>query len=313
MYFMHQAVRTIVMGKFSVVILGILLLMSVSTGLAQFQQFEVPLYITDDSASYQLYFGILNDAVFGLRFGVGLPTDSINGRMELEFPPIPPEGIFDARFVWPRGGVSPEPPIGFGQGGPHDYRPYVSATQRDTFRVRAQLGAGNRIVASWPAGLSARFTGLTMRHFDGNDFVFTNMLTNTSADITDLSSTFTVANIYSAGIVVSVQQIPGVPTEFALSQNYPNPFNPSTTIDFAVPHTAETEIAVYDILGQKVATIAKGLYTTGFYTVTWDGKNGAGADVSSGVYFVRMTAAAQTGETANSAGFSSIRKLLLVR
>jgi len=291
------------------VLLALIMLALVPTVLAQQVRFEVPLTISDDTTTATLHFGIIPDAVFGLRFGAGLPTDSINGHEEIEFPPLPPDGVFDARFVWPRNPPNPDPPAGFGQGSPNDYRPFTILAQRDTFRVRSQLGAGIRLVASWPAGLNAFFTGLEMRHFDGSGLVVTDMLTNTTADITNFSSTSSTATIYSGGLVLSVEQISaGVPERFALSQNYPNPFNPSTKLDFDIQRAAVTDIAVYDILGQKVATLASTTMTPGSYTVTWDGKNTVGGDVSSGVYFVRMSAQTESGVT-----FSAMRKVLLVR
>jgi hypothetical protein len=284
----------------------LIVLASVSTLSAQ-PRFEVPLRVTDGVSADTLYFGIIPNAVFGLRFGSGTPTDSINGHEEFELPPFPPSGVFEARFVWPRAGGSPEPPVGFGQGSPNDYRPYVSAAQRDSFRVKAQLGVGTIMLVSWPSGLSARFTGLTITYFDGSGNVTTDMLTNTSVDIS-LSGDPATANIRSAGLTSVEEAAPGIPQEFALNQNYPNPFNPTTTMQFSVAQAAMTDISVYDILGKKVATLASTTMTPGYYKVTWDGTNSIGSAVASGVYFVRMTAQAENGT-----GFSAMRKLLLMK
>lgn len=286
----------------------LVLFASISTVSAQVR-FEVPLRVTDGVETDTLYFGIIPDAVFGLRFGVGVPTDSINGHEEYELPPLPPTGVFDTRMVWPRAGTSLEPPAGFGQGSPHDYRPYTSLAQRDTFRVRAQFGAGTSMVASWPAGLATRFTALEMRYFDGTSLVVADMLTNTSADITNANGDPHIGTIYSGGLLVSVDQTsPGVPEQFGLHQNYPNPFNPSTTISFDIQYAAATDISVYNVLGQKVTTLVSDRLTPGTYTTTWSGKNYRGGDVSSGVYFVRMNAQADNGNA-----FSAIRKLLLMK
>jgi len=72
---------------------------------------------------------------------------------------------------------------------------------------------------------------------------------------------------------------------FELANNYPNPFNPTTNIQFAVPRQGNISLAVYNVLGQHVRTLANGVYSTGHYMVTWDGKDEAGQTVASGIYF----------------------------
>ena len=75
-----------------------------------------------------------------------------------------------------------------------------------------------------------------------------------------------------------------IPNGFVLEQNYPNPFNPSTIIKFAVAETQKTELKVFDILGNKVATLFNGIadgnkvYETEFYA----------DNLSSGIYFYRL-------------------------
>ena len=94
-----------------------------------------------------------------------------------------------------------------------------------------------------------------------------------------------------------------VVTEFALSQNYPNPFNPSTTIEFALPISSQVDIAIYNILGQKVATLFNGYQTTGYHQVEWNASN-----FGSGVYFYKITATSETGSK-----FQSVKKLMLMK
>ena len=76
---------------------------------------------------------------------------------------------------------------------------------------------------------------------------------------------------------------------FALHQNYPNPFNPSTTIAFDLPKSAEIELAIFDIAGRKVATVAAGKYAAGSHTVTFNAEN-----LSTGVYFYRLQTKSST-------------------
>jgi len=81
-----------------------------------------------------------------------------------------------------------------------------------------------------------------------------------------------------------------VPSEFEFSQNYPNPFNLSTSISFSLPSPAEVNMSIYNILGEKVKTVAEGWFEAGSHTVTWDGTNESGSVVASGIYFYRLTA-----------------------
>lgn len=93
------------------------------------------------------------------------------------------------------------------------------------------------------------------------------------------------------------------PLAFALHANYPNPFNPSTTIPFQLAEMVEVELAVYDVLGQKIRTLAEGVRSAGQHQVTWDGRDAAGMQVAGGMYFYRL----ETGS------FSRTHKLLLVK
>lgn len=83
---------------------------------------------------------------------------------------------------------------------------------------------------------------------------------------------------------------PSIPKEFSLSQNSPNPFNMATRIDFALPKSSDIELAVYNILGQKVVTLAEGTFAAGTHSVGWNGLDQNGTIVSTGLYFYRLTA-----------------------
>ena len=85
---------------------------------------------------------------------------------------------------------------------------------------------------------------------------------------------------------------------FWLAQNYPNPFNPSTTITYALPARSHVALAVFNTLGQEVATLVRGEQEAGYHEVVF-GASG----LSSGVYFYRLTAGA----------FAATKKLVLTR
>lgn len=94
----------------------------------------------------------------------------------------------------------------------------------------------------------------------------------------------------------------GKPEAFALGA-YPNPFNPSTRIIFDLPEDGVVSLAVFDLLGRKVADIVNESIASGAYSVQWDA-NSIGAALSGGVYFARFTVTDETGK---------VNKLLLVK
>ncbi len=95
--------------------------------------------------------------------------------------------------------------------------------------------------------------------------------------------------------------------KLALLGDVPNPFNPTTEIRFVVPGAAGTSarvrLAIFDLAGRRVATLADGVLPSGYRTAAWNGTADDGTAVSSGVYFARVEA---NGETAT-------RKVLLIR
>ena len=76
----------------------------------------------------------------------------------------------------------------------------------------------------------------------------------------------------------------GLPTRFALGQNYPNPFNPSTVIPYQLLTAAQVRLDVFNVLGQRVATLVDGEQVAGAHTVVWTATDEAGQAVSAGVY-----------------------------
>jgi hypothetical protein len=87
----------------------------------------------------------------------------------------------------------------------------------------------------------------------------------------------------SVGVTAVDDNAALIPKDFFLDQNYPNPFNPSTRIRFGVPRSANVTIAVFDILGRKVATLASGMMPPGVHSMVWDCST-----CPSGMYLIRM-------------------------
>ncbi len=76
-----------------------------------------------------------------------------------------------------------------------------------------------------------------------------------------------------------------VPQQFRLNQNYPNPFNPSTVISYRLAVAVNVNLAVYNLLGQKIKTLVNSFQNAGEHSISWNATNNANSAVSSGIYF----------------------------
>lgn len=76
---------------------------------------------------------------------------------------------------------------------------------------------------------------------------------------------------------------------FQLEPGYPNPFNPSTQIRYVLQKPAPVQLDVYNLLGQRVQTLAEGWHEAGTYDVQWNARNAQGAELAGGVYLIRLT------------------------
>jgi len=89
-----------------------------------------------------------------------------------------------------------------------------------------------------------------------------------------------------------------LPIKFSLYANYPNPFNPTTTIKYVIPQQSFVNIAIYNLLGEKLVTLVNEEKSPGNYEVIFDGSS-----LASGVYFYRMQAD----------NFFEVKKLILLK
>jgi len=76
--------------------------------------------------------------------------------------------------------------------------------------------------------------------------------------------------------------------KLALYSNYPNPFNPETTMSFSIPSESNVNLSVYNIKGQKVATLANDTFEKGKHELIWSGKDSNNNSVATGVYFYKL-------------------------
>lgn len=85
------------------------------------------------------------------------------------------------------------------------------------------------------------------------------------------------------------EDLPVVPGRFTILRNFPNPFNPATTIEYNLDRAADVRLEIFNILGQKVATVVSGMQPAGVHTCVWDGTDSEGNAAASGVYFARLS------------------------
>jgi hypothetical protein len=89
-----------------------------------------------------------------------------------------------------------------------------------------------------------------------------------------------------------------IPDRFVLMQNYPNPFNPTTRIRFGLPQASDVLIEVYNVLGQKVATLLNARKPAGYHEVEFDA-----SQLGSGLYIYRIKAG----------NFQQVKKMMLMK
>lgn len=117
---------------------------------------------------------------------------------------------------------------------------------------------------------------------------------------TDADGNITTTSLAPAG--------EAIPATFTLEQNYPNPFNPETVIRYSLSVNSSVTLKVYDIMGQEINTMAGGQQAPGSYRVNWDGRDAAGRQVDSGVYFYRLSVAGHNGTFS-----SQTRRMILLK
>jgi hypothetical protein len=229
--------------------------------------------ITDSRGGSQtLYFGVdANGSLTGLDY---------------EMPPAPPAGGLDARFTDGERGVLLR-----------TVSPNVPGAE---FPISVQTDA-------WPLTISWKVqsseAGMSYQLSDGiGGAAFTTIPMRGEGEAR-------IARNGLSRIVLQAGNTGVIPREFALLQNYPNPFNPSTTITFALPSAAGVNVEVFNVLGQRIATLVNNEQRkAGFHTVEWNGTGTEGLTVGSGVYFVRFSANGGAGIV-----FTDVRKMMLMK
>jgi subtilisin family serine protease len=103
---------------------------------------------------------------------------------------------------------------------------------------------------------------------------------------------------YSNAVVVEVFS----PEKYTLMQNFPNPFNPSTTIEFSIPQASNVTIEIYNIVGERVASLVNKTLDAGYHRANFNASN-----LPSGTYVYQLKASGQNGT------FTETKKMLLMK
>jgi len=199
---------------------------------------------------------------------------------EYAMPPLPPAGAFDARFETVDGGSMVLI---------HDGKPGSEMTvlvRSDAYPVTISWSVGHEqyILADGRGGK-----------------LFPPRTISGEGSMRVMSSEANRITLTATGAAE-------LPAAFALSQNYPNPFNPSTTIKYALPVDSRVSMSIYNVLGQNVRTLVDDNVAAGYHVAEWNGTGNGGRPLSSGTYFVRLSAQGSNGKS-----FTEVHKLLLLK
>jgi hypothetical protein len=184
-------------------------------------------------------------------------------------PAVPPRGAFDARFVG-------------------DSR--ISAEDQATIHIQSSHYPVAIEASNLPADGS---TSYTLTEYSQGREGASHILTN---GVPIHVSSPEVSSLRLAKAQPS-------PIAFAFEQNSPNPFNPSTKINYQVPSASQVTIEVFNVLGEKVATLVDEVKDAGYYNIVWNGRNDNNAPVASGMYIYSMQADK----------FSSVKKMMFLK
>lgn len=197
-----------------------------------------------------------------------------------ELPPIPPDGVFDARFVSQRMlEVYPDnviEPIEF------------------SIQIRS---AHYPLTVTWHKVDVT--TGRTILIDASGEEKFKDIVLDNDREIK-------INNPNVTALTLRIEGTEAVPNKFCLCQNYPNPFNPTTMIQFDLPEASLVTLKVYNVLGQDVATLVDRVeMEEGGEKVEFDA-----SALSSGMYFYRLIVLNQKG---NRIVFRDAKKMMLIR
>jgi len=204
-----------------------------------------------------------------LYFGAFVSDPDADQRM-FSLPPLPPRGVFDARLAGDVRLTESNIAEVELQRNEDSIQVTITSYEVNSELFRIQLFSNGDLTDEILVSAGEQFTLP-----DNIDFMEATIAEGTTALLDD-----------------------SLPTSYVLEQNFPNPFNPSTIIRFALPVASHTQLEVFNLTGQRVATILNENVQAGYHVVPFDAEH-----LASGFYLLRLRA----GE------FTQTRKMLLVK
>jgi hypothetical protein len=194
------------------------------------------LTITDSKGKKQyLYFGIDNQ---------------LFSKQSYELPPLPPTGVFDARFT---------------------SQHFVACVDENES-------------ATFPINISSASTPITMSWEIIQANSHWSLKTNKNSVLLSGSGSITISEQESANVILQNEKSVGsLPTRTRLLPNYPNPFNPQTTIRFELEEALFVSLKIFDALGRQIAILLENQMNRGYHEVLWNASN-----YPSGIYTVQL-------------------------
>lgn len=242
--------------------------------------------------AFSLTFNV-SDGTNDIDLTIGIDDNGVTGEyiegLDQLAPPPPPDGAFDARVI--------SEDVSFFK----KFFENNSDTKTILFNYAESNQGTTPITFTWDntaaAGyatftISDTFGGAVVNNLDLTTFEGSFVPSEQNAVLAD-GFLLTIAPINQTSIDTDV-----LPTEYGLFQNYPNPFNPSTSISYQLPEMQMVTLEVYNMLGQKVATLVDAPQSAGNYRVNFDASN-----LTSGVYLYKLQAGS----------FTEIKKMMLLK
>lgn len=229
-----------------------------------------------------------NQSTFPAILGTAKKAKNDIDQMDIEVPPALPGQM---RIVFRHGKE-------FGAAGDYMTDIRTPLTESESWSFSVQPGS-NRV-------FELNFDGLTEVPAD-YDVLLTDVEGRTRQNLRIEPVYRFIASVERHFALTVTPKAPGgvalMPTSYELYQNLPNPFNPQTLIKYDLPQEADVRLDIFNILGQKVATLVNGYESAGPKSVVWNGADAGGAKVASGVYFYKLSAGR----------FSAVKRMMFLK